>query len=103
MLKVAIGAHVMLTTHVDVSDGLVSGARGEIVHTVTNNNNKVITVLVKFDNDHVGLKAIQSSPYCATYTNTVPLAKDEVVLPAKGKKRLRNNLFTISTYASMGN
>ena len=39
----------MLTTNVDVSDGLVNGARGEVVHIVTNDNNDVTTVLVKFD------------------------------------------------------
>ena len=43
-------------------------------------------MLVKFDNNHVGLKAIQSSPYRATYTDAVPIAKYEVVFPAKGKK-----------------
>ena len=76
----------MLTTNVDVSDGLVNGARGEVVHVVTNDDNKVTIVLVKFDNNHVGLKAIQSSPYHATYTHAVPIAKYEVVFPAKGKK-----------------
>ena len=76
----------MLTTNVDVSDGLVNGARGEVVHVVTNIDNRVLTVLVKFDNSRVGLKAIQSSPYRATYTDAVPLAKYEVVFPAKGRK-----------------
>ena len=31
----------MLTANVDVSDGLVNGARGEAVHIVTNNNSEV--------------------------------------------------------------
>ena len=51
-LKPAIGARVMLTA---VSDGLVNGARGEVVHVVTNNNSEVTSVLVKFDNSRLVL------------------------------------------------
>ena len=43
VLKLAIGARVMLTANVD---GLVNGARGEVVHIVTNTDHAVTRILV---------------------------------------------------------
>ena len=59
VLKVAIRARVMLTTNVDVSDGLMNGARGCVVHIPSN----LTHILVKFDNAEVGVKAKQSSQF----------------------------------------
>ena len=76
----------MLTPNADVSDGLVNGARGEVVHIVTNNSDDVTSVRGKLDNSRVGLKSIQTSPHQARFANAVPLNKYEVIFFAKGKR-----------------
>ena len=88
VLKLAIGARVMLTTNIDVSDGLVNGAQGEVVHIVINIDNniyKVTHVLVKFDHSRVGAKAKRCSHF-HIYSDAVPLTRHETVFLAKGKR-----------------
>ena len=80
VLKLAIGARCMLTTNVDVSDGLVNGARGEVIHIAINSDNKPTHVLVNFDFAEVGAKAKQSSHF-QNYPDAVPLIpKESMVL-----------------------
>ena len=71
LLKLAVGAHVMLTINIDVSDGLVNGTCGEVAHVVSLGE-KVSKVLIKFDDPNIGRKALQTSPYhflptCCSY------------------------------------
>ena len=49
----------MLTTNIDVSDGLTNGAMGTVVGVVLKNTtNKLHVVLVQFDIGQVGLNAV---------------------------------------------
>ena len=76
----------MLTVNVDVSDGLVNGAWGKVIHVVTSDERNVVKILVKFDNQTVGLKAIQSSPFRTAYPNAVPLIKHEATFLLRGRR-----------------
>ena len=62
-LSVALNARVSLTRNIDVSDGLVNGAVGVITHIAVRQSNLLNgTIMVKFDNNRVGLKARNMVP-----------------------------------------
>ena len=76
----------MLTSNADVADGLVNGARGQVVHIVTNDAKQVTHILVKFDDSSVGKNARWSSIYGSIYPDAVILQKYEATFLAMGKK-----------------
>ena len=86
LLKLAIGARVVLTVNTDVSDGLVNGSHGEVTHVVSLGE-KVSKVLVHSDDPNIGRKALQTSPFHSSYPLDVPISKREVKFTIKRLKR----------------
>lgn len=59
--SVKVGARVVLTNNLDVSDGLVNGSFGAVVG-IEMKNSKVDCIVIEFDEDDVGIKQRQKHP-----------------------------------------
>ena len=55
VLTVKINARVMITTNIDVTDGLTNGAMGTVINVVIGQTTgKINAILVALDSEHVG-------------------------------------------------
>ena len=68
VLTVKINARVMITTNIDVTDGLANGAMGTATNVVIDETTgKMSTILVAFDSKHVGQETMYTSVYHSIY------------------------------------
>ena len=64
----------MITTNIDVTDGLTKGAMGTVTNVAINETTgKMITILVSFDSKHIGQEAMYTSVYHSINQNAVPV------------------------------
>ena len=74
VLKVKAGARVMVTTNIDVSDGLMNGVMGSVAHVAIGKRTGDITlILVVFDNENVGQEVKCTSIYKYINENLAPI------------------------------
>ena len=77
----------MITTNINVTDGLTNGAMGTVTNVVIDGTTgKISTILVSFHSTHVGQEAMHTSVYHSTKQNAVPIYQTQATFPIHKKK-----------------
>ena len=89
ILTIEINARVMITTNIDVTDGLTNGAMGTVTNVVNDERTgKMNTILVAFISKHVGQEAMHTSVHKSTNQNAVPVYQTQTTF-AINKKHIK--------------
>ena len=99
-LTVTENAFVRLTSNIDVTDGLVNGVRGIIQKLITNDEQSISVILVKFDDKTVGEKAKVLSQYKEQYLDVVPIFKHGIPFHHKNVTIFRTQFPLIVAWAT---
>ena len=84
-LKLKIGAHVMLTSNIDIDDRLVNGLVGTVKY-FKYTSNKVVVVYIKFNDDKAGSVSMESD-LTGRQNHWVPIKKREVLFGLRKNKQ----------------
>ena len=92
----------MITTNINVNDGLTYGAMGTVTNVVIyERTGKMICILVVFDNKHVGQEAMHTSAYKNQNQNAVPIYKTQATFPIH-KNIMSSNKKSVSINTCLG-
>ena len=76
----------MITTNIDVTDGLTNDAMGTVTNVlIDQTTGKISVILVAFDNEHVGQEARYTSVYSSKNQNAVPIHQTQATFHADKK------------------
>ena len=87
ILKIKVGARVMLTFNISISDSLINGELGTIVD-ITKSNGYIQEILVQFDNEETGTSYRKAYMQILDnkYPNATPIKISSLEYVAKNKK-----------------
>ena len=76
----------MITTNIDVTDGLTNGAMGTVTNVVIDQTTgRISLILVAFDSEHFGQEARYTSIYNSIHPNAVPIHQTQATFPVDKK------------------
>ena len=89
-LTVKINARVIITTNIDVTDGLTNGAMGTVTNVVIEQTiGKNSVILVAFDSEHSGQEARYTHFYWSINQNAVPIHQTQATFPVDKKDHFK--------------
>ena len=86
ILSIAVGARVMVTVNINVSDGLVNGVFGTVVAFDGAVSDSIKHIFVTFDDTNIGKQAIQKC--ILKHHGTVPISRQSVSFLASKRSPL---------------
>ena len=85
-LHLKVGVCVMITTNIDVADGLTNVAMGSVTILIPDEKTgHILAVFMIFDHDTIGQDAWRKSIYKHVNKNAVPIVQIQVSFPVKGE------------------
>ena len=80
----------MITTNIDVTDGLTNGAMGTVTNVLIDwTTGKMNEILVAFDSEHVGQETRCTSVYNSRNQNAVPIHQTQSTFPVHKKHHFK--------------
>ena len=93
----------MITTNIDVADGLTNGAMGTVTNVVIDQTTgKMSVILVTFDSEHVGQETRYTSVYNSRNQNAVPIHQTRATFPVHKKALPLTHAWAVTIYKCQG-
>ena len=92
VLTVKIIARVMVSSNIDVTEGLTNGTMGTVTDVVIDQaTGKMSVILVAFDSEHVGQETRYTCVYNSINQKAVPIHETQATFPVHKKNIISSN------------